>query len=511
MNREYFLNMDINKQIIDQRIRHIIKENSELFQNLDEASQLSRAFLLLGLHAYLQINFSEAEACLTDGGGDLGIDAVYISDIADNDFYVFIFQAKYNSNLENDKNFPANSLLKLVTSIKQIFNPNSSFSANRRLESKINEIRSFLMDGYVPRIKCICLNNGLRWAKEGDDYILNAKFPKDQVEFEHFNHNNIIKQLQKKTEINGSIQFSGRAIVEEFIYKRVLLGKVSVSEIANLMNQHGDALLEMNIRKYLGLHKNRVNLNIKGTLLDDSKKHNFYFFNNGITMIRKKFSHNALASDNWFVKVEDMQIINGGQTAKTIQETLEQNPLLDFSNVTVLIRLYEITEEDNASLDLITDITLATNSQTPVDLRDLRANDKIQRDLGNSIKELGFTYRTKRGFSNLQPDEIIPSSVAAEAIYSVWKRKPHRAKYKRSELFGKFYEEVFENINGAQTILAVNLFRFSDAQRKKESLVEKFPHLPYITHFLSMLMGDFLLKKHNLTHYEKITHLNFGE
>lgn len=131
--------------------------------------------------------------------------------------------------------------------------------------------------------------------------------------------------------------------------------------------------------------------------------------------------------------------------------------------------------------------------------------------MGNSIKELGFTYRTKRGFSNLQPDEIIPSSVAAEAIYSVWKRKPHRAKYKRSELFGKFYEEVFENINGAQTILAVNLFRFSDAQRKKESLVEKFPHLPYITHFLSMLMGDFLLKKHNLTHYEKITHLNFGE
>lgn len=50
-------------------------------------------------------------------------------------------------------------------------------------------------------------------------------------------------------------------------------------------------------------------------------------------MICKKFSHNALASENWQVKVEDLQIINGGQTAKTIQETLSENPNLDFSNV----------------------------------------------------------------------------------------------------------------------------------------------------------------------------------
>jgi hypothetical protein len=43
-----------------------------------------------------------------------------------------------------------------------------------------------------------------------------------------------------------------------------------VVEIASLFSKHGDNLLERNIRKYLGLNKNRINNNIKETLLGDS-------------------------------------------------------------------------------------------------------------------------------------------------------------------------------------------------------------------------------------------------
>lgn len=216
--------MDINKQIIDQRIRRIAEENSDWFQNLNEAGKLSRTFLLLGVQTYLQIDLSEAETCLTDGSGDLGIDAIYIGDTFESDFYVFLFQAKYNLDLEKDKNFPENSVLILINAVGQIFNPSANFSSNKRLESKINEIRSYLVDGYIPRIKWICLSNGLRWVKQVDEHIKNANFLKDQVEFEYLNHNNIIQlqQLQTKKEINDSIKLVGKAIVEEFSYKRVL-------------------------------------------------------------------------------------------------------------------------------------------------------------------------------------------------------------------------------------------------------------------------------------------------
>lgn len=95
-------------------------------------------------------------------------------------------------------------------------------------------------------------------------------------------------------------------------------------------------MLERNVRKFLGLRINRVNENIRSTLVDE-KRNNFYFFNNGITIVCNNFRYNAWSSENWQVKVEVMQISEGDD-------------------------------------ELLTDITIATNSQNPVDLRDLRGD-----------------------------------------------------------------------------------------------------------------------------------------
>ncbi len=53
----------------------------------------------------------------------------------------------------------------------------------------------------------------------------------------------------------------------------------------------------------------------------------------------------------------------------------------------VLVRIYELERHDDA---LVEAITFATNSQNPVDLRDLRANDRRQQDLATSISGLGY-------------------------------------------------------------------------------------------------------------------------
>lgn len=75
----------------------------------------------------------------------------------------------------------------------------------------------------------------------------------------------------------------GKAVQEDFNYKRVIIGKVSVIEIYRLIDEFGDSLFEKNIRRYLG--RNAVNEGIIDTLSDKDKKANFFFFNNGITMI----------------------------------------------------------------------------------------------------------------------------------------------------------------------------------------------------------------------------------
>lgn len=504
--------MDINKQIIDQRSRKIQEENPEWFQDCksDENRKISKAFLLLGVASILEMDFSEAFSCITEGGNDAGIDALYVGDITDTDFSIILFQAKYVFKLDKDSNFPANSVLRVVNSIGTLFNPRKEIMMNDLLRPKIDEIRSLILDGYIPNIKVYFINNGLTWNQEGQQHIDNANFPRSQVSFEHINHDEIVKRLQSSKPIGETVTTYGKAIIEDFAFKRVLVGKISVNEIARLMNQHGDALLEKNIRKYLGVHKNRVNQNIRDTLLSPEKRENFYFFNNGITMLCSKFRHNRVGIDeNWQLQVEDLQIINGGQTSKTIQDTISDNPNIDLSKVSVLLRLYEVSDQDQNSIDLTTDITIATNSQTPVDLRDLRANDSLQKKLAISIKELDYQYITKKSAVNSSSSKSIPSSVAAESILSIWKRKPHLAKYKRSELFGKYYEDIFGEVHAAQLITAVIIFRYCDSKRKNLKLPQKPKYLLYSNYFLAMLCGENLLTTCNI-HLQDLTHKNFS-
>jgi len=164
-----------------------------------------------------------------------------------------------------------------------------------------------------------------------------------------------------------------------------------VSEIADLLTRHGDRLLERNIRRYLGMMGNRVNEGIRQTLRDPEQRPNFYFYNNGLTLTCSKFDYNALQREDHPVRVEGLQIINGGQTCKTIEATLAE---LDASEKNldqafVLVRLYQLPDDGD---DLVKTITYATNSQNPVDLRDLRSNDERQRALQASMSELGYTY-----------------------------------------------------------------------------------------------------------------------
>jgi hypothetical protein len=519
--------MDINKQIIDQRIIKIFQDNSDWFEvpknEEHRKKQLSKSFLIFGVASFLEMDISEVINYITEGGNDTGVDAIFIGDISDSEFTVILFQSKYHFDLDKSYNFPANSLLRATDAVKNIFNPNKILQLNDKIKPFVEDIRSLILDGFIPTIKCVMLNNGDTWQAEGDNHIKNANFPKNQVSFQHYNHNDIIKQLQSNVEIKDSIRLSGKAIIENFAFKRVLIGKVSVTEIAILMEKYGEYLLEKNIRKYLGLHKNRINEAIQKTLISEDKRNNFYFFNNGITMLCSKFQHNGLMEENWQLKVDDIQIINGGQTSRTIQETLNTNPTIDFSKVFVLLRLYEVSADEEATNTLTTDITIATNSQNPVDLRDLRANDEIQKKLKIALEQLGYHYITKRGekfkglnwqgkgegLISIDPMNV-PSSVASEAIFAIWKRKPHLAKFKRAELFGKFYEDVFENINAAQLLISVFIFRYCDNQRRKDDLNKKYNHIAYSNYFMAMLLGNILLKKLDIS-LEQLTHKNFKE
>jgi len=110
-------------------------------------------------------------------------------------------------------------------------------------------------------------------------------------------------------------------------FSRVLVGRISVTEIAALIDRHGERLLERNIRRYLGLQGNRVNEGIRHTLTSD-EKNNFYFYNNGVTLTCDNFSYNALQDGDYQVRVENLQIINGAQTCIAVPDRMKYRRIL---------------------------------------------------------------------------------------------------------------------------------------------------------------------------------------
>ncbi len=499
--------MNINKSIIDQRITKIVADNPAWFPESSEDRKVSKAFLMVGVAAYLEVELAEAYTYITDDGHDVGVDAVYIGNATEADFSVVLFQSKYyrGKKMENEVNFEENAIIKMLYALKVIFDNERNVTLNSQLSRKIAEIQTLAYDSFlIPQVKCVMLSNGITWnniaQQKIDNYLLENKY----TEFDFFNHDGILNYIQSNKSIKADLKLNGKALKEELphTYIRVLVGKMNVTEISRLFELHGDNLLERNIRKYLGINKNRINLQIKETLLSD-KNENFYLYNNGITMICGKFRDNGFATD-WIVKTEDLQVINGGQTCKTIQHTLRENPDTDFSKAYIMFRLYEIDREEE---QIITDITISTNSQSPVDLRDLKANDLQQKKLETAIADLGYVYKRKRE-NIFQQSDSIASSVAAEAILTIWRECPHLAKYKRADLFGKFYERIFAEINACQVIIAVLIFRFCDNQRRRENLIQLHPHLPYSNYVMAMLMGKLLLTENHLS-LSQLTHKNF--
>jgi hypothetical protein len=501
--------MNINASIVDQRLTGIISDQAALLpQGLNDEKQRSVAFVLLCIATMLDIPLEDASEIITEGGQDEGVDGLHLGEVEDGEFTVTIFQSKYkHKDLSGVANFPENGVQKAIATVAGLFDPARNLALNDRLAPRVEEIRSLIKDGYIPSVRVVLCNNGQKWTVDAQLRIDQTGFPPDQVTWAHFNHDAIVGVLQRRKAVDDSLRLEGKAVIEEFNYRRVLIGKVPVSEIANLFNRHDDLLLERNIRRYLGLHANRVNSAIHETLITPEKRPDFYFYNNGITMICRKFRHNALQGENYQLKVEGMQIVNGGQTCKTIQQTLNDPDLLAaFENVYVLLRLYELADDDQ---EFVRDITFATNSQNPVDLRDLRSNDEIQKQLEIGISDLGYSYKRQREDTG-SGSSVITANIAAEATLAIWRRMPQQAKFRRREHFGKLYPTIFNGLQAAQALLAVLIFRLVENERKRPQDANPPEFLPYASHYVSMLVGEGLLASKGIAVAE-ISHRSFAD
>ncbi len=188
--------MNINASIIDQRLVGIqdeIREQAELELKIKDKDRLkSLAFLHLCVKTLLDLDRDEAFDCLTEGGGDFGIDAMHMTEEMDGEFAVTLFQVKYKNSLDGNAGFPEEGVNALINAIRYLFDPYAELeSINERLCTKVEAARSMVRDGFIPRVRAIACNNGLKWNKAAQEAIDRAGFG-EQVVWEYVNHDTLI-------------------------------------------------------------------------------------------------------------------------------------------------------------------------------------------------------------------------------------------------------------------------------------------------------------------------------
>jgi hypothetical protein len=238
-------NFNINASIVDMQLEGVLKEYPHIFEKTNNNNKKKTlAFVILCIKTSLNLSIEEAEELVTSDGNEFGVDGLHVTEVENGEFTVTIFQSKYKINdLSGESNFPENGVKAAITTVQAIFAPYKEITLNDKLLPRIEEIRSLVREGFIPNVRFILCNNGASWTDAAQQHINNAKLPKDQVCFSHFNHNNIIEVLRKRKKINDTITLKGKAIIENFNYKRVLVGKIPVTQIATLFNRHNDLLL----------------------------------------------------------------------------------------------------------------------------------------------------------------------------------------------------------------------------------------------------------------------------
>jgi hypothetical protein len=484
--------MSLSKQIIHKQVDHIVSHANDAIK--DQAKARSKAFVKLCVQTVLEIDQDSASDCIVDGGGDFKIDAIKYSDPTTGDFIVSIFQGKYTANLNKDANFRETDLISIISSIRNLFGELEAYDIHYTLREKLNEINSYIEEGYIPTGRVYLCNNGLKWTTKAqssiDDFLNESPMNSEVYEFIYINHDILLSIQQKDTPVDCMLTFKGKFIDEELNFKRALIDTVSVAEIADLMNKYENAILKQNVREFLGF-KRSVNEGIKATLIDSEARKNFYFLNNGITMICADLGYAPSGNKEFtLIKMLDAQIINGGQTSKALQQVLSdpQNKQQDFSEAMVLVRIYKLGA--NKDEELIQDITLATNSQNAITLRDLRANDSFQKTIEQGLRQYGIHYRRKRSDKKASKTDI-RIETAAEVLLAAKCHRPNEARYRKGLHFDKLYQKIFaENTNLEELIFLVQLFKQIELYRRTAAreLIKKYPFIPYASHHLLMII-----------------------
>ncbi len=140
--------------------------------------------------------------------------------------------------------------------------------------------------------------------------------------------------------------------------------------LAKMYETFGSKLLEKNVRSFLQL-RGAVNKGIKKTIQEDPNL--FFTYNNGIAAIANRIHTVNIENKTYLSKINNMRIINGGQTTATLHSTIKDMNFPELDELKILVKLTLIDEREYEDVH-ITNISRFSNTQNKISNSDLLSN-----------------------------------------------------------------------------------------------------------------------------------------
>lgn len=409
-----------------------------------------------------------------------GVDAVLIDQINRESFFI---QAKLIDDFgKRTNNFPENDIKLTLQGVRFLLKGNYKNKITPELENLVDEYHELDKTGeYKTSVAFLALKRGPVDKKYIDDF--KKDFPQAEIkffDFEWFYDFYTNTYLTMRTSPPEKISFeviSGLLKKDNPHKSRVFTCRGK--ELARIYDEYKEKIFQQNVRFSLGLRSKSINRQILETAKDNARSMNFWYFNNGITIICKEILE---STSEKIISLKNAQIINGAQTTYALHEAYINGNLEE--NVEVLIKAIQADDRN-----FIENVTLYTNSQNAIRLRDLCSNDEIQIKIQKIILEsYNFFMERKRGeFESLYPTseakrkllgnewnvKVLSNENAAQTFLAMFLDKPAQAKTEKGRIFLKdsvgFYYDIFDvkdSILAEKFLMSWKLLQYIEKQKK---------------------------------------------
>lgn len=424
----------------DVLIKNILSKNKVRYgTNLSDADAFEY-FCAETVLKRFALTFDQIDKGVVDGKNDGGIDSVYffvnrslIAIDTEMDTFkspvtvdLFIIQSKIEGG------FSETAMAKLLASVPELIRLDADTATLATLyNSDVLEIFEKYRDGLselaaqFPVVNVHVIYATLATARNdkvdamipGLVKAIADRFPKSTCNVDLWNAAKLYEEAQKQNVLVKHLPFVKSALSHGKGY--VLLAKLKdYYEFITDSGQIMDALFEFNVRDYQSSAS--VNKEIAATLKGTEDEADFWWLNNGVTILAEE----AQSQDNKLT-VKNPLVVNGLQTSHEIHRFFSRGGT-DAKERSVQVRVLEINDEARRDR-----VIKATNSQTGIKPASLHATEPFQRKIEDFLAQLGVFYDRRKDYwrnKGKPADKIIGIERLAQSVIAVGLERPHDAR-----------------------------------------------------------------------------------